>query len=79
MKQPQAVNTFELRFFIDSNAQEKIVYGEGNVMVCQEIWIDGHPIDEPHAVSLIYLMRSLFYPGEFFIFTCDCGEPLREH
>jgi hypothetical protein len=75
MKQPQAINTFELRFFIDHDAQEKIVYGEGNVLVCQEIWIDGHHIDEPYAVSLIYLMRSLFYPGEFFIFTCDCGEP----
>jgi hypothetical protein len=75
VKQPQAMNTFDLRFFIDYNAQEKIIYGEGTVLVCQEIWIDGHHIEEQHTISLIYLLHSLFYPGEFFIFTCGCGEP----
>jgi hypothetical protein len=67
------MNTFDLRLFIEYDAQEKIDFQEGNVLLSQEIWIDGHHLDEPHTISLIELTRSLFYPGEFFIFTCSCG------
>ncbi len=67
------MNTFELRFFVEKHTQEQIDNGEGTALVYQEIWIDGQHLDEPYPVSLMELTRSLFYPGEFTIFTCGCG------
>ncbi|NOT11050.1 MAG: hypothetical protein HOP23_04315 [Methylococcaceae bacterium] len=67
------MNTFDLRFFVEQHTQEQIDYGEGTALVYQKIWIDGQHLDEPYSVCLNDLTRSLFYPGEFKIFTCGCG------
>lgn len=42
--------------------------------VAQQIWIDGMHLDEGHAVDVLELVRSLYAPGERYIFTCGCGE-----
>lgn len=67
------MNTFELVFIAEENSPEQVAEGLGTEQVYQQIWIDGAHLDEPHAIDLNALMRSLFRPGEFFIFTCGCG------
>lgn len=65
-------NVFELVICTKSreDAQQD---DESKKLVYLEIWIDGQHLDEPHPVDLIQLVRSLFEPGEFDIFTCGCG------
>jgi hypothetical protein len=67
------MNTFELRFFVEKHTKGQIYNNEEFRLVYQEIWIDGQHLDEPYPVCLMELTRSLFYPGEFTIFTCGCG------
>lgn len=63
------MNTFELKIIATGGASA------APRKIAQEIWIDGVHLDEPHAVDVCELVRSLFRPGEFFFFTCGCGEP----
>lgn len=68
------MNTFELKI-IDSNEIPYSPTTKRPGVITQQIWVDGIYIDEPHAVDVSELVRSLFRPGEYFFFTCGCGEP----
>ena len=38
------------------------------------IWINGVVVNEPHPIDLRELARSCFESGNFYIFTCGCGD-----
>lgn len=67
------MNTFELKI-IDSDAIPFALTSKPPGVVTQQIWIDGVHLDEPHVVDVRELVRSLFKPGEYYFFTCECGE-----
>ena len=63
-----AKNTFELIF---STRVEKF---DGKIRdVSQKIVIDGIEINSEYAISLDELVKSLYFEGEHYIFTCGCG------
>ncbi len=66
-------NDFDLRFFADGTPLDEAAHESTAEVIHQRIWIDGRPVEQGHPVDLISLVRSLYYPGEFYIFTCGCG------
>lgn len=67
------MNTFELKI-IDSDEIPFALTSKPPGVITQQIWIDGAHLDEPHVVDVRELVRSLFKPGEYYFFTCECGE-----
>lgn len=67
------MNTFELKI-IDSDEIPFAPTSKPPGVITQQIWIDGAHLDEPHVVDVRELVRSLFKPGEYYFFTCECGE-----
>jgi hypothetical protein len=68
------MNTFELKI-IES---DKVPYAPSNMppgMIIQQIWVDGVHLNESPAVDVEELVRSLSRAGEFYFFTCSCGQP----
>ena len=68
------MNTFELKI-IDSDEIPFALTTKPPGVITQQIWIDGAHLDEPHVVDIRELVSSIFRPGEFYFFTCECGEP----
>jgi len=62
-------NKFELIFQI--HEEQKV---DKKKIVSQKIKVDGDEINSIHAVDLGYLVKSLYQEGEFYIFTCGCGD-----
>lgn len=70
------LNVFDLRFVPGQLPYYPPGEDETSPRNYPQIWIDGAHLDEPHAIDLIELVESLYYPGEFTIFTCGCGVAL---
>lgn len=64
------MNTFELVFVVDETVP-KFALSVVQQKVYQQIWIDDVYLDGVPAIDLSALLRSLFHPGKFRIFTCD--------
>jgi hypothetical protein len=63
-----AKNKFELIF------DTRIEKFDGKIReVSQKIMIDGVEINSEYVISLDELVKSLYFEGEHYIFTCGCG------
>ena len=65
----KTMNTFELVFEILDRRPALAA-----PLVIQTIKIDGVEINSNLPIDLPHLVRSLHFEGEYYIFTCGCGE-----